>query len=260
MNELVVAGAAIGGLALLASSSGASAGGATVTAMDYLRANQPMGGVSFAVPANNHPEDAFNAMRASFSQLYGADGQSGDGVLRSQLYEIVNVWIGAYAAGCNKNDTTLQNYRLGGIVGSKVVGMTCESDIACGHSDDTNLTPLGTAVCAASSWRQSLATSGEDLPWVGDAGTSATASDVATTMQLISAMANAMSGADVVVDGARYSDQNDLADLPGNIISSVGNFAGRALGGVASGVVGSSLFWMVGLGLVAYVVLRRGGA
>lgn len=254
VSELVIAGGTVAGLVLLSQQSGAHAGSTTITAMDYLRQQVPFGGLTWQVPPNNDPRDAYTAMKNALTALYGADGQGRagqPGMLYGQLYEIVNVWIGAYAAGCNSGSTGTQDYRLGEGVASR--GFTCDSAY-CGALDQT--TPLGQAVCDASSWRSHLASSAGNTYDFNANG--ASASDVQTTLSKCSAIANEMAGADVLADGSRYSDKT-LGDAASDIVSGAGSLVGKALGGVAGAVVGSSLFWIVGLGLVGYVVLRRAG-
>jgi len=272
VNELAVAGLAIGGVLLLSQGGGVVvgqvAGDASKAACDALRAAQPVAGVKWQVPSTNDPTGAFVQMKEAFvgayGQLSGVAGVFPREMSTAQLVLVIDAWLDAFKAGCNASTSASQNYNLSSNPGAAWQKGGCNTSYCAtatwlGDSKDS-LTPLGQAVCDLSSYRDTLA----GAAWAG-ANDSATSDQIVDTFHRVNALASEMSGADFSFPGTRESDKNwSLDDVMGGLAAAgtatasfVGGLAGDAAGAVAGAIVGSSLFWFVGLGFVGYLALRR---
>ena len=255
MNPVIASGVVIGIIGFASTRSPgaahvAMAGDAIIAAMQSLQGKM-VAGVGFAVDSGASAITTYGNMRIALVAKYGAiGGISGAslpaGLTGDQLKEIMTAWLAAYDAGRLKN---VKNFAMR--IPSTGIGASVELPFTpCSSIDESDRTSLGSAACAMSSYRDNL------VVWQSDDDNTVEA------FRLIARLAGEMEGADYVAGGLdlRNSDQGwKLGDVPGALeaaASAVEHTVTDALGGVAGAIVGSGLFWLVGLGFVGYMVLR----
>ena len=269
-SPLALAAGAVGGLWLLTRPQGplAHAGPADQAACDHLRQHGSLAGVDYVVPDNNSTHEAWSnfLLAAGTSNLTAALGAVPN-LTHAQLYEILDTWIGAFAAGCNTSRDTSINWSLGqtttgalgelaGLFGSSAGGVTLDTCSA-GDCDaiDGKRSSIGDALCACAALRALFE------PYIDgtnvDSTSFADASDVSETFDRVARLADEMDASDFVVAGMRASDnQVTVGGLAAGAVSAVESIPGKIAGGIADAIAGSSLFWVAVLGLVAWKVLR----
>lgn len=256
MDPLVISGAVGTGVYLYDSRrTGTSVvvtqGAGTVAAMAALRARGTVGGISFAVdPASSASSTYRNMQRASLV-THKPIGQSGpqallpSGMTSDQLTDIATAWLAAFDAG---RKASPQNYSL------TTEYKPLNQFSLCSMTPDADRSTIGVAACDLSAARDDLGAFVDD-------------EDTQTIFSAVNRLAAEMDAADASAGGIVLTseDQNwRWSDVPGAIEHAgaatadfVGNVAGTAIGGIAGAVVGSPLFWAVGLGAVVYFLVLR---
>ena len=264
---LAIGGAAIAAIVLAQKQGiirGQFAGKGVVAAMNSLRNEGPIAGVSFAVAADNSPINTYKNMRDALVKAYGSTSSAAGPVPTSitswQLLSVGNAWMRAAAAAAAADPVNFSLVKNDGSLATDAELVALGAATVFGGVDAVDIFDTSPLM---SDFQKAMT----DLDDYMDHVTLIVTPDkIVGVFQRVLALAAAMEDADFKTAGTRASDDDSWSwsRVPGALkaageasAKAGAGIAGDAAGAVAGEVLGSGLFWAAALGFVAWKVVLR---